>query len=230
MSDCLSALDSLGILTFGAVMRVSDYRRLSSEAQAEFVDPSFCCFQECLNGVALHGYLDFPGERTAVIYSRQDEFAPMLRKLYGYAVERWQDGGNLGVLDFQDMRNVPGLQLADLVAYELRHYYHLKHTRPELPVRVPFKRIIDHQLAQGAGMFRNLPGWFLQFQAAGVWSKAQTVISDDPVTWESLILDTMPEALDFRSRIPRIARGREIRIVDELRRRRLRDVRAERSG
>src|SRR5689334_5032533 len=57
-------------------------------------------------------------------------------------------------------------------------------------------------------MFRNLPGWFLQFQAAGVWSKAQTVISDDPVTWESLILDTMPEALDFRSRmLPPNGRG-----------------------
>src|SRR5436190_23684562 len=56
MTDCLSALDSLGIITVGAVMRVSDYRRLSPDAQVEFVDPTFCCFQDCLNGLALHGY------------------------------------------------------------------------------------------------------------------------------------------------------------------------------
>jgi hypothetical protein len=228
MTDCLLALDSLGIITMGAVMRVSDYRRLSREAQVGFVDPTFCCFQDCLNGVALHGYLDFPGERTEVIYSRQDEFAPMLRKLFRYATEHWQDGGNLGVLEFQDMRTVPGLQLADLVAYELRHYYHLKHSRPELAIRVPFRRIIDHQQAQGAGMFRNLPAWFLQFQAAGVWKAAQAVIWGDPATWESLILEMVPEPLEFRSQIPKVAHGREVRVVDALRQRRLRDVRTAR--
>jgi hypothetical protein len=164
MAACLAALDSLGIITIGAVMKVSDYRRLDPENQAAFVDPTFCCFQDCLNGIALHGYFDFPGYMTDVIYSRQDQYAPMLRKLYRYAAAHWRDGALLGVLDFQDMRSVPGLQLADLVAYELRHYYHLRNTRPELPVRVPFRGIIDHQQAQQAGLFRYLPGWFWNFR------------------------------------------------------------------
>jgi hypothetical protein len=132
MRDCLAAAEGLNIVHIAAAMRVADYRKLDPESQKQFVDPTFCCFQTVMNGVSLNAYLDFPLTKTDVVYSRQDEYAGMLRKLYGHMTQFWRDGQMLGVLAFQNMRASPGLQLADLVAYEFRHYYHLRATRPEL--------------------------------------------------------------------------------------------------
>jgi hypothetical protein len=222
LAGALSAIDSLEILAIGSVMQVADFRNLEADLQAELVDPTFCCFQDCINGIGLNRYRDFVGWKTDVIYSRQDEFRSRIRTLYDYMSKNTQDGSLLGVLSFQDMRTVPGLQLADLVAYELRHYYHLKATRPELPVRFPFGRIAEHQRGLGAGMFKFVTGWMLQFKTKGMWLEAQNVMWDDPDTWSDLILEMVPAPLDFVARIARLKKGRDIGIVDALRRRELR--------
>lgn len=222
LAGALDAIDGLGIVMIGAVMRVADYRKLDPQSQVELVDPTFCCFQECLHGIALNAYLDFPTCKTDVVYSRQDEFAGRLRKLYEYSTEHVPDGSQLGVLSFQDMRVVPGLQLVDMVAYELRHFYHLRATAPERGLRYPFRRIVEHQRAQGAALFKYIPGWELEFQAKGVWPAAQNVIWNDPDRWRHLIAQMVPEPLDFAARFARLKRGRDAGIVHALRQRRLR--------
>jgi hypothetical protein len=211
-ADLLATLDSLEITVVGSVMSVADFRSLDPEEQAEFVDPTFCCFQDCLQGIALNGYLDFVGCKTDLIYSLQDEFGGRLRQLYEYMVKHDPDGSLvLGVLSFQDMRDVPGLQLADLVAWELRRYYHNKATRSELAWRYPFRRIMEHQLAQGIGLCRHVTGWALQFQAKGVWAAAQKVIWDDPDTWWNLIMETVPAPLEFVARSVRTRSDAEVK-------------------
>lgn len=223
MAACLDALNGLEIITIGSAMRVSDFRRLLVEEQGELVDPYFCCFQDVLYGIGLNAYRDFPGMKTDVVYSQQDEFGSMLEKLYLAERDFRREGALLGRLQFSDMRSSPGLQLADLVAYELRHYYHLRQSKPSVAVRYPFKRICDHQRGpNGLGMFLYIPGWKLQFQAKGCWIEAQTIIWSDWERWEGMILEMAPEPVNPRAMIPKVAkdRGENSRQLAQLRRER----------
>src|SRR5262245_12374060 len=79
MADCLDALNDLEILMLCVVMRSSDFARLPPAERAGLVDPYLCCFQECLFGTSLTGYLTFYGDSVDIVYSRQDEFRTVFR-------------------------------------------------------------------------------------------------------------------------------------------------------
>ena len=102
-----------------AVMRAADFKSLQPQTQAALGDPYFCCFQECLYGSALAGYLEPDDEKVDIVYSQQDEFRSRFQLIFDGWKQRYSDGdgSNLGTLSFADMRGSPALQLADLLAY-----------------------------------------------------------------------------------------------------------------
>lgn len=116
-----------------------------------------------------------------------------MRWLWRNAKEYRRYCDRLGVLTFQNMRTVPGLQAADLLAYELRHYYHLRDTRPDLRIRYPFKRILAHQERMHARRLHYISPWALHFQAAGIYSAAISAMADLPEAFESTLNELLPE-------------------------------------
>ncbi len=124
------------------------------------------CFHETILAVGLSRLHAFPGDRLDMVYSRQDDFKKMMRGLWRWSQENREYGPSLGTLDFQDMRDVPGLQVADLLVYEFRHYYHLRETRPDLDLRLPFRVMLEHQKVLGVKMLKYLPYWVLDFHGA----------------------------------------------------------------
>src|SRR5439155_14710699 len=108
------------------------------EAQARLQDPFFCCFQEVVRGAAIGALLEPPGTSIRMTFSQQDEFSALARQLWGVMLSAIDVKERMGSLTFQDMREVPALQAADLLAYEFRHYYHLRRTRPESAPRWAF--------------------------------------------------------------------------------------------
>jgi hypothetical protein len=102
----------------------------------------------------------------------------------------------LGTLEFQDMRVTPGLQAADLIAYEFRHYYDLRETRPDLPVRFPLRTILDHRPVDAPVLMKYLPEWYIEFQASGVGQQAMKVITDDIEKWSCLYLSMQPPGVN----------------------------------
>jgi hypothetical protein len=208
MRDCLYTLDGLEIIMMSSVLRDADFRRLKPETQKAYGDPYLTVFQDCLYSSALAGFMGSPGDIVNMTYSQQDEFRGKFRILFGQWQSEKRDGNNLRSLKFEDMRNVPGLQLADLLAYESTHYFHLQDKRPDLPPRVPFQALCDYQISMGgAAMFYYLPYWVLQAKTeTECWGEMQNIFWSDVDAWETLIREMAAKPALSYAAIRRIAR------------------------
>jgi hypothetical protein len=222
MADCLGALDGLAIDMTAVVARPADADFLSPEEKSNFDDPYLWVFQDCLYALALAGYMDLPGERVHVIYSQQDEFRSRFRRMFALWKTAHDEGSELGRLDFVDMRRCPALQLADLLAYELTHYYHLRATRPDLKMRYPLVRLCAHQNRFGAGGFKYIPSWKLRLQLTGSWQAVQDVLWSDIDTWMPLLQQLAPEENWPERKIRRIALLRASGAIERLKARQIR--------
>jgi hypothetical protein len=197
LSDLLDCLDSFPIAIVAACMKVSDYTCLPEPVQEAYRGPIYCCFQEIMRNLRTLSYLDSPLARTDVVYSSQDEYAPELRRLFGVYKSAGLEGKTFGTLQFADMRGSAGLQLADLAAYELRHYYYQKAKNRNQPARVPFRRLIVHNLViPNAGTIDYIPGWAVQFQVARVWQVVLPMLWDNKhrEPFRSMLMEMFPES------------------------------------
>jgi hypothetical protein len=122
MSDLLEVITAGPLTAIGACLRIANFQALNPEIQQRFVAPYLCCFQEMVFGSGLEVSEAFPGERVDFLYSRQDDFKSKMRSIWNFKKETSDYGKRLGTLTFRDMREAPGLQAADLLVYEFRHY------------------------------------------------------------------------------------------------------------
>ncbi len=190
LGDCVTAIKSIHAIAVGAAMSVEDFKKLEYEAQSSLQDPFFCCFQEVVRGAALNAHLEPEGLNVQMVFSRQDEFRAMASKLWNVMAEHIDVNERMASLEFQDMRTVPGLQAADLLAYEFRHFYHRRQTKPDTPSRWAFKEIVRHQWeAHGARMLKYLPNWYLESQADGTFDEAMSVMLSNTAKFSELLPD-----------------------------------------
>jgi len=212
MADCLDVLCKTPFLAFATAMSAQDYRLLDRYGKESPVGRLQRCFLETLASinvfVAEFQLLNY----VNCVYSRQDDFARILKSVYS----RCKDGGisspTLRSLTFEDMRTTAALQAADLFAYEFRHYLHLRETRPDLSIRYPYRRILEHQRNIFPGVdFRGLkylPGWFIEFELKGVLREAMHVITSDRDRWGHMSDQLRPYPAEFmipRRHKPRIS-------------------------
>lgn len=196
MRDILAILDGAPVYAIGAAMRVADFDALPQDVREAYVGPYAMCFQELVYGTGLEGLLGFPGEKLDFVYSRQDEFRRHLRGIWDYSQKHRDYGHVLGKLAFLDMRDEPGLQVADIYAWEFRHFFHLKDTRPELPLRYPFKRLLDEQLALNSRRLLYLPQWYLNFQMSDVFEEAMDIVFEHPEAWGHMVVQRYLPGMD----------------------------------
>lgn len=216
MRDCLACLDDLRIVVCAACMRVADFQALSPGDKASIADPYYACFQECIHGMQLAAYLGFPGDRTNVVYSQQDEFGRSFRRIFEITRTSAKDGARLGVLSFQDMRNSPGLQLADLAAYELQKYYQRKQDAPNAAPRHPFRTLCEHQFRMRAGMWKFITSWQILLKLHGGSSQVMRAMFADWETWRPLLDQTVPEPARLQERYGRLSLGAQTDLLDRL--------------
>jgi hypothetical protein len=217
MADCLAAVTASRLVFAVACIRVADFLGLEPEVRAEIADPYYACFQELVSAMKLAAYVGFPGDHVNIVYSAQDEFSRSFRKVFDLMKTTTTDGRRLGVLEFQDMRRSPGLQLADLVAYEMRHYYQLRQDKPSLGVRYPFKVLCEHQLRLKAGLFKYIPQWLMRLKITGGSAEVLRALFRNAQTWAPLIRQLAPEPINLVGRSGRLVTGYDAQIVDRLR-------------
>lgn len=195
LADCVTAIKSIRAIAVGAATSVEDFKTLDAQEQSSLQDPFFCCFQEVVRGAALNAHLEPEGLKVQMVFSRQDEFRAKATKLWNVMTEHIDVNERMGALEFQDMRIVPGLQAADLLAYEFRHFYHLRKAKPHLPPRWAFREIVSHQRSvHGAHMLKYLPSWHLKLQAAGTFDEVMGVLwSTDPAKFSQLLSELSPD-------------------------------------
>ncbi len=187
MSDILDILEGAPIYGIGAAMRVADFESLPTDTQTAYIGPYAMCFQELVYGTGLEGLFGFPGEKIDFVYSRQDDFSHHLKGIWQFSQQHREYGGVLGKLAFVDMRNEPGRQVADIFAWEFRHFFHLRETRPELPLRYPFRKILDGQLSLHSRRLVYLPQWYLNFQISDAFPEAMNILFEHPEAWGHML-------------------------------------------
>ena len=193
LGQCVAAINSVHAIAVGAAMSVEDFRTLDHEGQSRMQDPFFCCFQEVVRGVALNAAFETEDYQANMIFSQQDEFRPKVMKLWNAMRQNSDVRTRMGSLVFRDMRDVPALQAADLLAYELRHFYHRLKTKSGTPPRWAFREIVLHQRkAHGAFMLKYLPNWYLEAQAAGTFNGIMRQKMSDPDNFISLLSEMTP--------------------------------------
>lgn len=194
LAECVAAINSIRAIGVGAATSVAEFRKLDREGQSRLQDPFFCCFQEVVRGIALNAEFEAQDYKTHMVFSQQDEFRPKATKLWDAMTRYINVRDRMGALEFRDMRAVPALQAADLLAYELRHFYYLRKTKPGAPARWAFREIVHHQRnAYGARMLKYLPGWYLQAQAAGTFDRVTQQMWSDPGRFYSRLAEMLPE-------------------------------------
>lgn len=170
MTDLVEAIHATGrIAALGAIMSVDDYNSLSSHDKTRLRDPFFPLFQEVMRGAALDTHFQPPDVKVKMVYSQQDEFGPLAMQLWKMMQATIDFKGRMGSLDFADMRTVPGLQAADLLAFELRRYYQNKRDRPDVPMRWPLRQILLQQRALGIHYVKFVSRWNLRLQLSPPW-------------------------------------------------------------
>lgn len=193
LAGCVAAINSIPAIAVGAATSVTDFRALSTEAQSKLRDPFFCCFQEVVRGAAINACFESQGAGVGMVFSRQDQFSSMARKLWDVMADTVDVKDRMGPLAFEDMRGLPALQAADLLAYELRHYYHLRKTRPASAPRWAFAEIVRHQRAvYNARMLKYLPEWYLEAQAEGVFEELINTMWSDPKAHFARLTELFP--------------------------------------
>jgi hypothetical protein len=168
LAGCIGAIRSTKLRAVGAILCIEDYKQLDREAQMGFTDPFLCCFQEVIRAIAIVSKSKSSGSQTRTIYSTPREFRGTIGDLHEAMIKFSDVKEGIGSFEFQDMEKDPGLQAADLIAYEFFHYYNHMVSHQDAPPRWPLLQIVDHQRTVfGSLLLKKLPFWYLQLQAAG---------------------------------------------------------------
>jgi hypothetical protein len=169
-ADLMHVIQTSGhLVAAGAVLSTKDFRSLTKEQQGRLLNPFYPLFQEVVRAASLNALFRAPELKVKMIFSRQDEFSGLAEKLYAVMAKTIDTKDRLGGLEFQNMRTVPGLQAADVLAYEVCRYYKGKAKNPKKPMRWPLKQILIPQAVYGAAFIRFIPRWRLRLQLQSPW-------------------------------------------------------------
>jgi hypothetical protein len=193
IAAAVEAINVHRLVAVGAAISVQAFRALPAEAQEGFRDPFFCCLQEMAYGLVRCAD-DPPRVRCKAVFSQQNEFRPTAERLWQDLRQRPGFAERLGDIEFANMRTSPGLQAADLLAYELRHFYHLRAKQPGCKPRWPFEQIVAFQRTHlHAGMLRYLPGWYLELRWTGAFEQTMTELMRQPDKFEARLTELSPD-------------------------------------
>ena len=146
LADVFDCLKDLWIVPFGSVIIVEQYRNLLPEvAQRAFMDPWFMCFQMCVfeaaKTVIWHKDDPNPKEKLAFFHDRQFQYQGRAVTAFHYIKETNEFGYRLGSIKSGSMADIIQLQMADVVAFEIRKLVENAIYHPDIPTRWPMKRL-----------------------------------------------------------------------------------------
>jgi hypothetical protein len=126
LGELLAVLEDVFLVSIGTAVVVEDFQNLKPQTRKGLMDPWYLCLQTCLQDVA----------RTVMVASNEEVWDPNLQAVFfELQLEYWRGpilfskilendsfAKGLGLLAFANKRTCVKVQLADLVAYELRRH------------------------------------------------------------------------------------------------------------
>lgn len=107
----------------GAAIAARDFEALAPEHQIRLRDPYFACFQACVRDAAAQLAVEPDGTVLELVFDDHPSFRGAVLDLYEWLKRTLTRGQQLGGLSFASSIVTPQIQVADLMAYELRLFW-----------------------------------------------------------------------------------------------------------
>jgi hypothetical protein len=183
MQGLVKAVKSADLTAIAATIKMEDYNALTSEQRGYLVDPYYACLQELLHGFALTA-VEAPADWVSlVVGSRQNEYEAGARRLWNTLKKNRTDPpySRLDFFAYDDMRFIPGLQAADLLAYEATKELSNQDKRPDLKMRWPLDEILTHQARRERMLVKHMTKAYLEVQADGLFDERGVDVVEDSI-------------------------------------------------
>jgi hypothetical protein len=145
LDHLLQAVSRAGVIPIGSVVSLDGYRALPAKERARLKDPHFVAFQTLTYQIAAAAGIQLETGPVTMVYAHHPEHSDGL----GNTRKLWEAVRTHHPMIQQFMESYvcseqtgqPGLQAADLWAYELRHHFQV--IRPAArPARWPFQQLV----------------------------------------------------------------------------------------
>lgn len=162
LADLLSVAADLPSSLVVTGISTADVRILTQEQKAMLGDPFFACLQEATRRMLIEAMVAHPQDFAVdLVCDRQKQFGASASRLLAVLQSSYVYGSNLRAVRTGISQSEPGLQLADLVTYELRkHWTNLRSVTPR-PMRRSLKRLWQQHEERRASSVTFLSGDFL---------------------------------------------------------------------
>lgn len=125
-----------------AAVRPAAINDLPKQERTSLGDVYWGCLAYCVRSVATFAE-GFPSEeKVEIVFSEQPEFGGRALEVYYNCKAILSNGHRLGAAAFASPSDVPALQVADLIAYEFRHYLANQITRGPDNYRWPLRQLL----------------------------------------------------------------------------------------
>jgi hypothetical protein len=144
----------LGVI--GTTVPNEHFRRLTPSQQQRVRDPYFMCLQQTILAAGVNAFAEFKtigrsleipsselpeGEKIEIIFSKQDEFRDLAESFHFAMQEQTTVGPMLGSFSWASYKDVIPLQVADLIAYEVKYFASTLLDSRRNSIRSPMKRL-----------------------------------------------------------------------------------------
>lgn len=139
LSALMDLMDLHVMAVVGATVPIAAFEKLQPEQKKKVGDPHLMSMQEALHASCVLGW----GNQglVDVIFSDQTELRGRTEKVFNYVKQISQIGPHLHQFSWGSYKTSPGLQVADLVAYEVLRFARELMTDGESRLRTPMKRL-----------------------------------------------------------------------------------------
>jgi hypothetical protein len=156
--DFMGAIIEMEGVPLGATVSVAHWRRMSDAARRSLVDPYYLTLQLCLHRSSDYRSGMFWQEKMRLVFDDNREFKGRIPAIYRMLRNNIPFGDQLLERPtFVSATAAPQMQVADLIAYEVRQFHHNHLKRPCAAPRWGYVRLVEMVLR--SCKFGPLP-WF----------------------------------------------------------------------
>ncbi|HKF53191.1 MAG TPA: DUF3800 domain-containing protein [Candidatus Acidoferrales bacterium] len=145
LGPLVKAIEDAGVIPIGSVVSLDWYRSLSPTHQVEVKDPHFLAFQALTYQIAAAASIQLEMGPVTMVYAHHPEHSNGLANTHDLwdAVRKYNPIVGFFMQSYVpgEPAEQPGLQAADLWAYELRHHFEVIRPAQKTP-RWPFQQFV----------------------------------------------------------------------------------------
>ncbi len=161
----LRIITESGAMTLGSIVPLAEYKKVTGERQAHWIEPYYICMVSCISLVsAFHSHTSF--KQVALVFSEQAEFKHQALGLLEDIRQHYVFAQKALSPSFLNMREHVALQAADLLAYEMKKEYERRTFRPDTQPRYGYLKLERRLLERN---FDGIPFVFFDAESISNW-------------------------------------------------------------